>query len=109
MLAAHLGPAPLPTEPRELVRRALAALDGVMRHPEGRRELAKDLLAADALVTYAFELQAEQDVEGLQGLAEYVCRETERHGKRETGDVETERHGKRETGNGEGKDRVAGA
>jgi hypothetical protein len=34
-------------------------LDGVVRKPQGGRELALDLLAADAFATYAFEAQAE--------------------------------------------------
>ncbi|HEX4574318.1 MAG TPA: hypothetical protein VH158_04255 [Gemmatimonadales bacterium] len=36
------------------------------------RELALDLLAADALVTYAFEAQAEADVSELAALAARV-------------------------------------
>lgn len=36
------------------------------------RSLALDLLAADALVTYAFEAQAESDVRGLSRLAARV-------------------------------------
>ena len=36
------------------------------------RRQALDLLAADALVTYAFEAQAEADVRGLARLAERV-------------------------------------
>jgi len=42
--------------------------------PAGGRELALDLLAADAFVTYAFEAQAEADVDGLTDLAERVDR-----------------------------------
>lgn len=34
-------------------------LDGVTSQPAGGRELALDLLAADAFATYAFEAQAE--------------------------------------------------
>lgn len=45
-------------------------LRGVAAAPEGGRELAFDLLAADAYVTYAFEAQAEADVDGLTALAE---------------------------------------
>jgi hypothetical protein len=35
-------------------------LDGVAARPAGGRELALDLLAADAFATYAFEAQAEE-------------------------------------------------
>lgn len=49
-------------------------LTGVVGRPEGGRELALDLLAADAFVTYAFEAQAEADAGGLAGLAERVAR-----------------------------------
>jgi hypothetical protein len=38
----------------------------------GGRELALDLLAADAFVAYAFEAQAEADVSGLAALAARV-------------------------------------
>ena len=38
----------------------------------GGRELALDLLAADAFVTYAFEAQAEADVSHLAALAARV-------------------------------------
>ncbi|HYK09535.1 MAG TPA: hypothetical protein VEV39_01920 [Gemmatimonadales bacterium] len=40
------------------------------------RRQALDLLAADALVTYAFEAQAEADVRGLTSLAEKISRES---------------------------------
>jgi hypothetical protein len=50
---------------RELLARVLA-------RPDGGRELARDLLAADALVTYAFEAQAERDPWGLTALAQRV-------------------------------------
>jgi len=39
------------------------------------RRQALDLLTADALVTYAFEAQAEADVRGLTALAERISRE----------------------------------
>src|SRR5207253_1741066 len=45
----------------------------VTGRPEGGRDLALDLLAADAFVTYAFEAQAEQDVRGLAALADRVA------------------------------------
>ena len=35
-------------------------LEKVAAHPDGGRELALDLLAADAFATYAFEAQAEE-------------------------------------------------
>ncbi len=47
-LAAHLA-----EQGREL-------LEVVAARPEGGRELALDLLAADAFATYAFEAQAEE-------------------------------------------------
>lgn len=49
-------------------------LEGVAARPEGGRELALDLLAADAFVTYAFEAQAEADVGELGALAERIAR-----------------------------------
>ena len=54
----------------ELGRRLLAR---VTRAPAGGRELALDLLAADAFVTYGFEAQAEAEVDGLTALAERVA------------------------------------
>lgn len=60
---------------RRLVRLGLLVVDRVARSPEGGRELAGDLLAADALLTYGFEAQAEADVTGLAGLADDVARE----------------------------------
>ena len=74
-LRAHLdaavsdGVEPLP---QHLARLGGELLAWVARHPAGGRELALDLLAADALVTYAFEAQAEADVDGLALLAEAV-------------------------------------
>jgi hypothetical protein len=62
-------------DPQTLAAAALALLERVTSQPEGGRELARDLLAADALVTYAFEAQAEQDVNGLVRLADFVARE----------------------------------
>jgi len=65
-------------DPRELALRALRALRAVVaRSAAGGdgRELARDLLAADALVTYAFEAQAARDVDGLRALADFVARE----------------------------------
>jgi len=59
--------------PEQLARTAIARLESVARGPDRGREVAMALLAADALVTYAFEAQAEQDVDGLARLAERVA------------------------------------
>lgn len=61
------------TLPDHLAAAGKALLDGVLSHPEGGRDLALDLLAADALVTYAFEAQAETDARGLVALAERIA------------------------------------
>ena len=58
-----------------LARLGLALLNRVAGAPAGGRELAADLLAADAMVTYAFEAQADADVSGLEGLADWVARQ----------------------------------
>jgi len=78
VLARHLagcvgdGPEPLSGHLAavgcELLRRVAA-------NPQGGRELALDLLAADAFVTYAFEAQADADPAGLAALAGRVERE----------------------------------
>src|SRR3989442_884942 len=65
---------------REPLRGHLAAvgcalLRRVAANPAGGRELALDLLAADAFVTYAFEAQADADPAGLAALAGRVERE----------------------------------
>jgi hypothetical protein len=60
--------------PDHLARLGERLLARVVQRPEGGRELALDLLAADAFVTYAFEAQAEADVAALAGLAERVGR-----------------------------------
>ena len=85
-LAAHLAaaaagsstssPHPPPPEasPGHLVALGHQLLTRVTATPAGGRELALDLLAADAFVTYAFEAQAEADVDGLTDLAERVDR-----------------------------------
>ena len=44
-----------------LARLGRELLDGVASKPTGGRELALDLLAADAFATYAFEAQTEGD------------------------------------------------
>jgi hypothetical protein len=59
----------------QLARLGLALLKRVAGASAGGRELAADLLAADAMVTYAFEAQAEADVLGLEGLADWVARQ----------------------------------
>jgi len=61
--------APLPAHLADLGR---ALLGRVASRPQGGRELALDLLAADAFITYAFEAQAEEDVGGVARLAEGV-------------------------------------
>ena len=43
-----------------LARHGRELLDKVASHPDGGRELALDLLAADAFATYAFEAEAEE-------------------------------------------------
>jgi hypothetical protein len=59
--------------PEHLADAGVALLRRVLSHPEGGRELALDLLTADALVTYAFEAQAEIDIGGLTALAQRVA------------------------------------
>jgi len=61
--------------PDDLADAGVALLERVLSRPEGGRELALDLLAADALVTYAFEAQAEADTGGLTTLARRVAGE----------------------------------
>ncbi|HEY6807534.1 MAG TPA: hypothetical protein VI160_02005 [Gemmatimonadales bacterium] len=71
-LAADPGPdAPLADQLATLGRRLL---ERVAEAPGQPRAQALDLLAADALVTYAFEAQGETDVAGLAALAERVAR-----------------------------------
>ena len=55
----QLVPAPSATLPVYLARLGRDLLDGVASKPTGGRELALDLLAADAFATYAFEAQTE--------------------------------------------------
>lgn len=52
-----LGPLALPAHLAQLGGELLAR---VTSRPDGGRELALDLLAADAFATYAFEAQAEE-------------------------------------------------
>ncbi|MGH7614169.1 MAG: hypothetical protein ACREMW_09050 [Gemmatimonadales bacterium] len=75
-LRAHLArqvddaPAVLP---EHLAAQGCALLQQVLDRPDGARELAFDLLVADALVTYAFEAQAEVDTHGLVALAQRIA------------------------------------
>lgn len=75
-LRAHLsrraadGPGVLPDHLADAGRALVAR---VLDRPAAGRELAMDLLAADALVTYAFEAQAELDPGGLVALARRVA------------------------------------
>ncbi len=76
-LRTHLDAAVTESEerlPQHLADLGRALLARVVASPQGGRELAHDLLAADAFVTYAFEAQAEIDVAGLAALAERVAR-----------------------------------
>lgn len=59
--------------PDHLALAGRALLERVLARPEGGRELALDLLAADALVTYAFEAQAEVDAAALVDVAERIA------------------------------------
>ncbi len=72
--AAAAEPLPEAPLPEQLVALGQRALARVTARVDGGRELALDLLAADAFVTYAFEAQAEADVRGLAALAERVVR-----------------------------------
>ena len=60
------SPVPLPDQLARLGRRLLGRVAG---RPDGGRELALELLGADAFITYAFEAQAELDAAGLATLA----------------------------------------
>jgi hypothetical protein len=60
--AVHeLLPAPGSLLPVYLARLGQELLDRVTAQPAGGRELAIDLLAADAFATYAYEAQAEDE------------------------------------------------
>ena len=63
--APGAGPAPLPDV---ALGAALALLDGLLGRADSSRAGALELLAADALMTYAFEAAAE-DPERLEELA----------------------------------------
>lgn len=76
-LAERLRDIALPpggTRSARLARAGVELLDRVVHAPADGRPLAADLLAADALVTYAFEAQAEEDLDGLPALADEVAR-----------------------------------
>jgi hypothetical protein len=66
-LAAGLG-ASASAAPDECVRAAVRLLEPLLEQEGAGRECALDLLAADALVTYAFEA-ASANVEGLDARA----------------------------------------
>lgn len=75
-LRAHLGSQLTDgagTLPEDLAAHGRAALTRVLERARAGRELAFDLLAADALVTYAFEAQAERDPRGLVDLARRIA------------------------------------
>ena len=61
--------------PDYLADTGVALLHHVLGRPQAGRELALDLLAADAFVTSAFEAQAEVDTAGLATLARRVASE----------------------------------
>ena len=70
--AVHESDAPLPEHLAATGARLLARVSDA---PGGAgRDLALDLLAADAFVTYAFEAQAESDIDQLAELAARVAR-----------------------------------
>lgn len=62
----HQLPAPGSQLPAYLAQLGRGLLDGVAAKPSGGRELALDLLAADAFATYAFEAQAEEGKEAVE-------------------------------------------
>ncbi len=64
--------APLPDHLARLGRDLLAAVAARAEAEAGDRDLALDLLAADAFITYAFEAQTEAEVAGVAGLASRV-------------------------------------
>lgn len=61
--------------PQALAGLGARVLDHVAAQATQDRRHALDLLTADALVTYAFEAQAEHDVRGLTRLAERISAE----------------------------------
>lgn len=78
-LRTHLAAALADAEwslPDHLARLGQQVLARVAGQPDGGRELALDLLAADAFITYAFEAQAETDAGKLTALAERVAEDS---------------------------------
>ena len=79
-LRAHLDAAVASLEPADaalpdqLASLGRRLLERVASAPGQPRAHALDLLAADALVTYAFEAQSEADVSALAALGERVAR-----------------------------------
>lgn len=59
--------------PDHLAAAGRGLLERVLSDPTAGRDLALDLLAADALVTYAFEAQAEADPGRLVELARRIA------------------------------------
>lgn len=76
-LARRLPPGPDGTGegalPDHLAAAGRELLARVLSNPAPGRDLALDLLAADALVTYAFEAQAEEDPTRLVELAQRIA------------------------------------
>jgi hypothetical protein len=68
-MAEALGAAKAETIPGALAEAALACLEATMARPE-ERATALDLLAADALLTYALEAAAEVGAEALRRITE---------------------------------------
>ena len=58
------------TLPEALLAVGRALVEEVAGRPHAGRAYALDLLAADAFITYAFEAQAELDLQGLRRLVE---------------------------------------
>lgn len=59
--------------PDHLAETGAVLLRQVAQASDRGRDVALDLLAADAFITYAFEAQAEADVAGLDSLAKRVA------------------------------------
>jgi len=75
-LQRHLEAAVAESEerlPDHLAETGAALLRQVTQASDRGRDVALDLLAADAFITYAFEAQAEADVAGLDSLAMRVA------------------------------------
>lgn len=61
--------------PEALLAVGRALVEEVAGRPHAGRAYALDLLAADAFITYAFEAQAELDLQGLRRLVEAATEE----------------------------------